>query len=247
MRQIKKLPTKRLEKFSTVFTQLGLVLVLFLVFIALEHKTEQKSLALFPPDYVPERIFVLDPSEIIFKKESKKEVPKIEQSKPKKIILDVIDKTDKDIIATIIDISKKEKPITIDPNSIIEIIDKDPIKETVPFILIEDAPVFKGCEGLSKKENKICFDKKIKQFVLRNFDSELAQELGLSSGIKKIQTQFIINNEGNIINVQVRAPHPRLEKEAQRIINKLPKFIPGKQRGNPVKVTYVLPIAFSVQ
>jgi len=45
MKNVKKLPTKQLEKFSTIFTQLGLVLVLFIVYLAIEHETEEKKLS----------------------------------------------------------------------------------------------------------------------------------------------------------------------------------------------------------
>lgn len=113
--------------------------------------------------------------------------------------------------------------------------------------MIEDAPIFKGCEGLSKKENKICFDKKMKQFVQRNFNADIANEIGLSSGKYKIQTQFLIDDKGNVVDIKIRAPHNKLEKETNRLINKLPKFTPGKQRNKPVRVRYTLPIAFSVE
>ena len=87
----------------------------------------------------------------------------------------------------------------------------------------------------------------MKQFVQRNFDAGLANELGLHSGKHKIQTQFIINKEGNIIDIKIRAPHKRLEKETKRIIKKLPQFKPGKQNNRTVKVRYLLPIAFNVE
>jgi protein TonB len=45
MKNLKKQPTKQLEKFSNIFMQLGLVLVLFVVFVSLEHKTEERTLA----------------------------------------------------------------------------------------------------------------------------------------------------------------------------------------------------------
>ena len=45
MKNLKKLPRKQLEKFSTIFTQLGLVIVLFVVYVTLEYQTEQKSVA----------------------------------------------------------------------------------------------------------------------------------------------------------------------------------------------------------
>jgi periplasmic protein TonB len=113
--------------------------------------------------------------------------------------------------------------------------------------LIEDAPVYKGCEGLSKEENKKCFDKKMTRFVVRNFDANLAQELGLHSGKHKMYSQFIIDKTGAVIDIIIKAPHPKLEKELDRIIRKLPQFTPGKQRKKPVKVKYTLPISFQVE
>ena len=112
--------------------------------------------------------------------------------------------------------------------------------------MIQNAPVFKGCEGLSKEDNKICFDKKMKRFVQRNFNTGLANEVGLNSGKYKIQTQFIIDNKGNVVDIKIRAPHTRLKKEMQQLIEKLPKFTPGLQSNKPVQVRYTLPISFQV-
>ena len=58
---------------------------------------------------------------------------------------------------------------------------------------------------------------------------------------------FKIDKRGNVTSVRARAPHPRLEKEAVRVIKLLPKFEPGKQRGKAVIVPYSLPIIFQVQ
>ena len=55
---------------------------------------------------------------------------------------------------------------------------------------------------------------------------------------------FVIDKDGNITNIRSRGPDKILEKEAERIVGLLPKMIPGKQRGKPVKVPYSLPIHF---
>lgn len=112
--------------------------------------------------------------------------------------------------------------------------------------MIENAPVFKGCEGLSKEENKLCFEKKMNKFVQRNFDAQLANEIGLHSGKYRISKQFVIDDTGNVVDIQIRAPHFRLKKEMQELIEKLPKFTPGMQRNKAVNVKYTLPISFRV-
>ena len=95
-----------------------------------------------------------------------------------------------------------------------------------------------------KREN-VCL-KKIAKFVQRKFNTDLAGDLGLT-GRQRISVIFKINKTGDVTGVRARAPHPRLEKEAQRVINLLPKMQPGKQRGVAVTVPYSLPIIFQVQ
>jgi protein TonB len=245
MKNLKKLPTKQLEKFSNIFTQLGFVLVLFIVYIILEHQTEQKTVAAFKPD--KSKVVYLQPDTDIIFTRAPKVVPKVKVIKAVPFIVDEVVKGDNDIIETIMDDSKLEPPVPFDIDEVVEIKVVDNYIEDVDFVSIENTPVFKGCENLSKKDNKVCFDKKMKQFIQRNFNVSLANELGLEAGKHKIQTQFIINKEGNVIDVKIRAPHKRLNKETQRVISKLPKFKPGKQNNRTVKVRYVLPIAFRVE
>ncbi|UAN00139.1 energy transducer TonB [Polaribacter litorisediminis] len=244
MKNLKKLPSKQLEKFSTIFTQLGLVLVLFIVYLILEHQTPQKSLAIidFNP---PEVMMISSDQDIVFVKESKL-VPKIERTSTVFVADEPIKKVDNTIIETVLVAPKEDLvPLNIDALVTAEEPKDEPV-ETLPFILIENAPVFKGCEGLSKEENKICFDAKMKKFVQRNFDAQLANEIGLNSGKYRISTQFVIDDQGNVVDIQIRAPHIKLKKETQALIEKLPKFTPGKQRDKAVKVKYTLPISFRV-
>lgn len=119
-------------------------------------------------------------------------------------------------------------------------------ENVVPFALIENAPVFPGCEG-TEEELKACLQEKIANHVSDNFNSGLAKGLGLKPGLKKVFVMFKIDKEGNIADVQARAPHKKLEEEAIRVIAGLPKMIPGKQKGESVGVKYSLPIAFMVE
>ncbi len=247
MKNLKKQPTKQLEKFSNIFLQLGLVLVLFVVFISLEHKTEQKTVADENLDFKSEVYLFTPDTEVVFRKEPKI-IPKQETPKQKPVFFEKIIKADNPIIETVIDIDV-EDPKILDIDSFEEEKEDEEFRpeDAVSFINIQNAPIFKGCEGLSKTENKVCFDRKMKRFVQRNFDAGLANELGLSAGKYKIRTQFLIDKKGNVIDIKIRAPHKQLKKETARLIKKLPKFTPGQQQNRFVRVRYTLPIAFSVE
>ena len=116
----------------------------------------------------------------------------------------------------------------------------------VPFAVIENVPVYPGCEKGNNAAKKACMSEKISKFVQKKFNTELAGELGLT-GRQRINVIFKIDKNGNITGIRSRAPHPRLEKEAARVIGMLPKMKPGKQRGKAVIVPYSLPIVFQVQ
>ena len=82
MKPIKKKPRKQLEKFSTIFTQIGLVLALFVVYAFMELETEEKKLSV-DKNYTS-KVVVLEPDEdFIFTKETPKE-PKVDEKKPTK-------------------------------------------------------------------------------------------------------------------------------------------------------------------
>ena len=116
---------------------------------------------------------------------------------------------------------------------------------SVSFAIIEDVPVFPGCEG-TEEELRMCLQEKITKLVNNNFNSKLANGLGLKTGIHKIFVMFKIDKDGNIGEVKARASHQELADEATRVINLLPKMIAGKQKGENVGVKYSLPIAFKV-
>lgn len=246
MKNLKKLPTKQLEKFSNIFMQLGLVLVLFTVYVILEYETEEKKTTTVAFD--SSKIVVIKPDEAFeFTKEPKK-VPKSELPKNNKFIQDEpLEKVDNDKKETIIVKEPEDlKEFDLDKVVVVDEPKEDNLPETVPYMMIQNVPVFKGCEGLEKEENKKCFDKKMKQFVRRNFDPDLVESLGLNSGKYRIQSEFIINEQGNVVDIKIRAPHTKLQKETQKMIEKLPQFTPGKQGSRAVKVRYNLPITFQV-
>lgn len=247
MKTSKKHAKKQLEKFSTIFTQLGLVLTLFVVFLVLEHETAKDAAIVEPTNaQVYEKVYTFDTPVII-----KREVKEIEKPKKERVIKEVfkpevVDNNTEN--TTVIDLPVDETPIDID--KIPESKEIETIKDSddpVSINNVQNTPVFKGCEGLLEEENKKCFERKMQQHIQRNFNSELAQEVGLNSGKYKIITQFIIDKKGDVVDVKIRAPHFKLKNETDRVVNKIPKFTPGKQNNKEVKVKYTLPITFKVE
>jgi len=254
MKQVKKAPRQQLEKFSTIFMQLGLVLVLFVVFISLEYRTEQKETALV--DLVDDTgdIYVMDPHKIpVFVKEVKVEQKaKRQQSTVVFNEIEVKDNDDDEVIETIIENKPDDNVQEIDVNDIVTVEEPSDIEEKddpAPIILslATKIPVFKGCENLSKTESRKCLDKKIGKLVRRHFDTNLANELGLKSGKHKMYTQFVIDKTGKVVDVKVGTKNKDLEKEAKRVVGKVPDFTPGESEGKKVSVKYTLPINFYVE
>jgi len=61
----------------------------------------------------------------------------------------------------------------------------------------------------------------------------------------KVVCRFVVEKDGSISNITViRSLDPGCDKEAVRVIKLLPKFIPGKQNGQAVRVYYILPVIF---
>jgi len=115
----------------------------------------------------------------------------------------------------------------------------------VPFAVIDQVPLFPGCEDLDKEKAKKCTTAGISNHVAKQFNTKLANDLGLE-GKQRISVQFKITKRGKITDVRARAPHPQLEKEAIRVVESLPKMTPGESKGKKVGVLYALPIVFAI-
>lgn len=73
----------------------------------------------------------------------------------------------------------------------------------------------------------------------------IAEENGIQG---RVICQFTVEKDGSINNVRVmRSVDPSLDKEAIRVLKQMPKWIPGKQKGEPVRVNYTVPVQFRLQ
>ncbi|WP_456376005.1 energy transducer TonB [Lutibacter sp.] len=242
--QIKKYPHATLENYSKILVQLGLVLALFIVYQFMNMKSYPKSVK----EIVGTFVNVDDSEELIEVKIIEPEIkPTVKVVLPDKIIK-VEDEVE--VIETIIESTETDETeaINIDVDKdVISVVEEEEVIEDVPFLIIENVPVFPGCKGNNTKL-RACFSSQMSKFVSKRFNAELASDLGLVSGsIQRIFVMFKIDKNGNIVDIKARAPHKKLQQEAIRVIKLLPKMTPGRQRGRAVGVRYGLPIVFKVE
>ena len=115
-------------------------------------------------------------------------------------------------------------------------------------VYYESLPIYKGCENMNTlDEGKKCLSKKISLHFNKKFNSGLARTLELPAGRHRIYCMFKFSTNGEVTDIQVKAPHKDLKNEATRVIEMIPKLAsPGIQKGRPVSVRYSLPISFMV-
>ena len=234
----KKNPQADISRNGSIYFAVGLLLMLIVSYYSINYKTYEKT-------YIdigqlnPEE---LDDIEIPFIKEIRTLPPPIPIITPDIEIIDDEEELEETIMETT-ETDEDDKIAEVEEIVVLEA-EEDVI---VPFAFIEDVPIFPGCE--KEKGNpakKKCMSSKISKFVNKRFNTNVVEDLGLS-GRQTIRVLFKIDKNGNVVGVRSRAPHPRLEKEAARVINLLPKMKPGKQRGKAVTVSYSLPIIFQIQ
>ena len=120
-------------------------------------------------------------------------------------------------------------------------------EEIIGFIVVNQPPEFKDTpKNLTNAEKRAYMSNKINEIVTANFNTGIGKTLELE-GKQRVRVQFTIDKNGTVSNIKTRATHPQLEEEAKRVINLLPQFIPGQQRGINVGVSYSLPIVFMVE
>ena len=63
----------------------------------------------------------------------------------------------------------------------------------------------------------------------------------------RVIVSFVVEKDGSVSNAKVvKSVHPAFDAEALRVVNGMPKWIPGKQNGEPVNTKYVVPVIFKL-
>jgi protein TonB len=240
-----------LQKNSTLYFQIGLILCLLGTYALFEMQFQEKKFIIDEDDTAQTEPVKVDYPRFKLEVVEPKKVVEPPKEKPVKII-DKIKQVDDDTVVALKNLltpdTSEPEFKTVDPNTIYDGGDKPKdIEDLVPFTLIEKVPVYPGCERhKTNDKRKKCMSEKITKLINRKFNTDIGSKYGLS-GRQRINTQFTIDKNGNITDVKIRGPHDALEKEANRVINKIPQMEPGKQRNVPVGVIYTLPIMFDIR
>lgn len=107
--------------------------------------------------------------------------------------------------------------------------------------IIEQPPKFSGSDSLTGERAREDFNKKIQLFFDQHFEVP-EENLYLKKERYRIYAQFEIDTLGQVQDIKIKAPHPLLAKETERVLQKLPTFIPGEQRGKALNTRYTLPL-----
>lgn len=228
--EIKKTPKADLENRRTLYTEIGLVVALLVVWGAFSYSTKEKAVASLGED--TQVVEVEDMVPIT------QETPPPPPEAPKiPVLSDQIDIVEDDI-----KVDDNFMSLEDDANLGVEIMDyveevKEEVveEEAIPFQLVEEKPSFNGGDA---NEFSKWVNSKLQY-------PEIAKENGVQG---RVTLQFTVNTDGSVSNVKVlRGVDSSLDKEAVRVVSMSPKWKPGKQRDRAVKVTYTFPVIFQLR
>ena len=230
--EIKKSEKASLENKRLLFTEIGLIAALLIVWGAFSYSTKEKKVAIF--EDVNEEIAV------------EEEIPITQENTPPPP-----ETPDVPVLSDQIDIVDDE--ITVDDNMFLNLEDDASIgieimdyveavveeeeveEEAIPFQLVEEKPKFQGGDAND-------FTRWVNS---RLQYPEIAKENGVQG---RVTLQFTVNADGSVANVKVlRGVDPSLDQEAVRVVSSSPKWTPGRQRDRAVKVTYTFPVVFQLR
>ena len=227
--EIKKTPSADLENKKGLFTEIGLAIVLGVVLAAFEWTSQDAQINVSD---MPEEVAVEEEMVPITKMDEIKPPPPPPPPKMVDVINIVDDKTEINDELDLLD-SEMDENTEIEYQDV-EVVEEEPVEEEEVFLIVEQMPKFPGGDEALRKY----LAQSVKYPVI-------AQENGIQG---RVFVSFVVNKNGEVTNVKVARPFdPNLDKEAVRVVQSMPKWEPGMQRGKVVKVSYTVPINFVLQ
>lgn len=227
--EIKKSPKADLQNKKSTWLLVGYVFALATMFVAFEWS--KRDVKIDMSQAVSDLFFE---EEIIPITEQPEQVTPPPPEAPAVMENLTIVDDDADIEETAI-VSTEETGQAVEIKYVAPTVEEEEPEEAEIFEVVEKMPEFPngGMVGLM-------------QFLSKNIKyPPIAQENGTQG---RVIVQFVVNKDGSIVDAKViRSVDPYLDKEALRVINAMPKWNPGEQRGKPVRVKYTVPVTFRLQ
>ena len=224
--EAKKSPRADLEGKKLIFRQIGLIVALAVIFLAFEWKTYEKTI-----EDLGQREVVDIPEEIIPITEQKVKPPP--PPPPKQVVKINVVEDDIEIEDEIIIDAEADEDTEIEEYIPVEV-EEEEVEEAQIFMVVESMPEFPGGEP------------ELQKFLYQNIKyPQMAKESGIQG---RVFVTFVVEKDGSVTDVRVlRGIGGGCDEEAIRVVQKMPKWKAGKQRGKPVRVQFNLPIKFTLQ
>lgn len=224
--EIKKTSKADLENKKLLLRQIGLIITLAVVFLAFEYKNyDKRTLDLM------ERSVEDMTEEIIPITEQKVKPPP--PPPPKQVTVLQVVEDDVEVEEEI------EIDVEVDQETVIEVYvppvrEEAAIEETEIFTVVESMPEFPGGPA------------KMMQYIATNIKyPAMARESGIQG---RVFVNFVVEPNGSVSNVKIlRGIGGGCDEEAIRVVEAMPKWTPGRQRGKAVRVSFNLPVRFTLQ
>ena len=226
--EIKKSPKADLESKKSTFVLIGLVVTLFVIWRVFEYKSYDKQVV----DNLQAAVEVIEEEMVEI---TKQEQPKPQPPAPKPQVtqIEVVDNEEEieDEIEIDAEVSQDE---VIEEYFAPAEIEEEEIVEAEIFKVVEVMPEFPG--GAAK----------MMEYIQKNIKYPLmARESDIQG---RVFVNFVVEPDGSISNVTVmRGIGGGCDEEAVRVVNSMPKWNPGKQRGTAVRCSFTVPIIFKLQ
>jgi protein TonB len=226
--EIKKTPRANIENQKDTAILMGMVLALAFVFVAFEWSTQTTKLDL---STVVQDVVAEEEIEITRRDPTPPPPPPPPAEEAPEIIQVEETKVETRIDINMEDDQSKAQIQTYTPPPLSK--EREEEEEEI-FVVVENQPEFPGGQAAMMK------------FLSENIKYPvIAQENGIQG---RVICNFVVERDGSITDVQVvRGVDPSLDKEAVRVIQSMPKWKPGMQRGKPVRVRFTLPVVFRLQ
>ena len=226
--EVKKSPKADLENKKTTNLLIGAILTLSVLFIGFEWSERDKQVT--TDTGIQEVVFEEEIIPITEQEQPQQAPPPPEAPKAEEVI-EIMDNDSKVEESTIQASDDTQAAVEVKYTPVE--VEEEEVDEQQIFTIVEENPEFPG--GIQACYKWIADNMKYPQ---------ISQENGVQG---RVTVNFVVNADGSIVDVKVvRGVDPHLDKEAIRVVSKMPKWKPGKQRGKAVRCSFNLPVRFKL-